>query len=69
MDKSLKGGQLGVRGRDLFPHSYSCQAGLSGMRFHEGGRDVVDSEQLVKHSSNHKTRAATIRTKGAPVPP
>ena len=29
-----------VEGGGLFPHTYACKAGLSGMRFNEGGRDL-----------------------------
>ena len=43
-----------VRG-ELFPHTHTYKAGLSGMRFNEGGRDLVESKGVVKRSSTHAT--------------
>ena len=31
---------VSVRGWDLFPHTHACKAGLSGMRFSEGGQQL-----------------------------
>ena len=33
---------------DLFLHTHACRAGLTGMRFNEGGRALIESERVVK---------------------
>ena len=58
---SDKATQLSLGGEDLFPHTHVCKAGLPGMRFKEDGRDLVESEEVVKRSSTHMPHATKDR--------
>ena len=43
---------VGLRGGGrVFVHTHACKEGLSGMRFNEGGRDLAESERVVKRCS------------------
>ena len=60
-----KAGMLGMRfngTRLLYSHTYVRKAGMLGMRFNEGGRDLVESEMVVKRGS---TRATYHRTQAS----
>ena len=54
--------EVRVRGGDLFPHTYACKVGLSGMRFSEGGqrpgRERASRKASSAHATCHKTQAA-----------